>query len=210
MRNIIVILTLAGLIIVAAMTFLVKKGVSLRAASLIAPSEISERDENIGPALANRLFPDLQRTDIILVGLPANNPRLEIIMQHFVFEAGKLLGHSLQKASDKNNLTDCKRPCLVVVNPMEAQELEENSYIKNYVQPLNREYFTLNLIEFLGQEQMSAADQNICEHQKFLDFKCLHILSVHESKRKMKDPKKQYFFMKKYQDRSHFTFIQKA
>jgi hypothetical protein len=210
MKKIIVILTLASLIIVAAMVSLVKKGISLRINTLIKPSEISANDENVAPAIAKRLFPDLQSSDILIIGLPINNPRLAAITEKFIKETATLLKRPINTAANKTNLKDCTRLCVVITSPMESQELEKNIYIESAVAPLGRNYFTLNIAEFDTSVDMNGAEMENCEKEKFLDFKCLALISLRDSKRKMKDPTKKYFFMKKYQDRGHYLFLQSS
>lgn len=209
MKKIIVILTLASLIIVAAMVSLVKKGISLRANTLITPSEITTNDENVAPAIAKRLFPDLQSSDILIVGIPANNPRLNGITEKFFSEITLLLGHPINKAIDKTDLKNCAKLCVVLTPPTDSQELETNFYIESTVSPLKRHFFTLNISEFDPTETVDTAIMDNCEKEKFLDLKCLSLISIRDSKRKMKNPAKKYFFMKKYQDRGHYLFIQK-
>lgn len=206
MRKILFILTLACLIIVAAMGFLLKKGVSLRAATLITPSEISPGDNNVSHAVAYRLFPDLQRSDIMILGLPEGDSRMQVLAEQIALHAEQLLGQPLHRASNKMDLTNCPKLCWVTVLPNEAQELEKNAYIDNVIKPLNRSYFTLNLHGF---EMYDEALVRSCESEKFLDYKCLVTLSIAEASRKMKDSSKRYFFMKRYEDRGNYLFIQK-
>ncbi len=206
MKKIIFILSLAFLIITGAMAYLIKKGVSLRADTLIKPSEISANDTNVSHAVAYRLFPDFQSHDMIIVGVPENDSRLQVLAEQIAIESEKLLGQPIHRASDKNKLQDCGKLCWVKVAPEESQELEKNPYIESIIQPLGRSYFTLNLIEFADYDH---AVVDSCEQEKRLDLKCLVTLSVKEAQRKMKDSNKRYFFMKKYQDRGNYLLLQK-
>lgn len=206
MKKIIVILVLASLIIVGAMIHLLKDGVSLRAATLISPSVVSDGDINVAHGVAYRLFPDFQRYDMILVGVDEADSRLQALSEQIAIEAEKLLGQPLHRASDKMNLKDCAKLCWVKVKPEESQELEPNNYIANVIKPLGKEYFTLNLIQFAELDESALAG---CEQEKRLDMKCLITLSVREAKRKMKDPSKRYFFMKRYEDRGNYLMLQK-
>ncbi|MDG0815503.1 hypothetical protein [Bdellovibrio svalbardensis] len=206
MKKIIAMLSLASLIIMGAMIYLVKKGVSLRADTLIKPSEISTNDTNVSHAVAYRLFPDFQSHDMIIVGVPEEDSRLQVLAEQIAIEAEKLLGQPIHRAADKMHLQDCGKLCWVKVKPEEAQELEKNSYIPSVIQPLGRTYFTLNLLEFSGYD---AEALSACEQEKRLDLKCLVTLSVKQAERKMKDPNKRYFFMKKYEDRGNYLLLQK-
>lgn len=206
MKKIIFILSLASLIMVGAMIYLVKEGVSLRAATLIKPSEVSANDTNVSHAVAYRLFPDFQSHDLIVVGVPEEESRLQVLAEQIAIEAEKLLGQPIHRASDKLNLQACAKLCWVKVKPEEAQELEKNSYIESVIQPLGRSYFTLNLIEFTDYDHSAVT---ACEKEKRLDLKCLVALSVKEAQRKMKDQNKRYFFMKKYEDRGNYLLLQK-
>lgn len=206
MKQIAAILTLASAIIVGAMVYLVKQGVSLRAESLISPSEITANDANISHGVAYRLFPELQRNDIILVGVPADNPRLQAVADQIAAQAEHLLGQPVHRATDKNSLKDCGKLCWVQVTPDEAQELAANPYIDSVIKPLTMNYFTLNLTEFSDYDHEAV---KACENEKRLDFKCLVTLSVLEAQRKMKDSSRRYFFMKRYEDRGNYLMVQK-
>lgn len=206
MKKIIAILVLASLIIIAAMIHLLKDGVSLRAATLISPSVVSDGDINVAHGVAYRLFPDFQRYDMVLVGIDEADSRLQALSEQIAIEVEKLLGQPLHRAQDKMNLQDCPKLCWVKVKPEESQELEPNNYIPTVIQPLGRQYFTLNLIQFADLDEAALAG---CEKEKRLDMKCLITLSVREAKRKMKDPNKRYFFMKRYEDRGNYLMLQK-
>jgi hypothetical protein len=49
---------------------------------------------------------------------------------------------------------------------------------------------------------------DLCENQKRLTIDCLIPLSVRDVKKKIKDPTQLYFFLRKYNDRDYFLFVQ--
>lgn len=206
MKKIIIILSLASLIMIGTMISLIKKGVSLRADTLISPSEINTNDTNVSHAVAYRLFPEFQSHDIIIVGVPEADSRLQVLAEQIAIEAEKLLGQPIHRAADKMNLQNCGKLCWIKVTQEEAQELEKNSYITSVIQPLGRTYFTLNLSEFADYDHAAVT---ACEQERRLDLKCLTVLSIKEAERKMKDASKRYFFMKRYEDRGNYLFLQK-
>lgn len=208
MKVITTILVVAFLIITGAMIFLIKKGVSLRPSTLITPSEISANLQNVSHGVAYRLFPDFQSYDLFVVGVPADNAELQQIARDIKVQAEALLKQPIHEAASKTDLQNCLKPCWVTATPEEAQELTAgNPYIEQTVLPLNRNYLTLTLTDFTDYDH-SIIPQ--CEDEKRLDFPCLKALSIQEAQRKMKDPKKRYFFLRQYRDHEYFLFIQKG
>ncbi|HEX7672826.1 MAG TPA: hypothetical protein VF412_01575 [Bdellovibrio sp.] len=208
MKVITTILVVAFLIITGAMISLIKRGVSLRPSTLITPSEVSANLQNISHGVAYRLFPDFQSYDLFVVGVPADNAELQQIAKDIKAQAEALLKQPIHEAAGKADLQNCAKPCWVTVTPDEAQELTPgNPYIEQTVLPLNRNYLTLTLTEFTDYDHGIISQ---CENEKRLDFPCLKALSIQEAQRKMKDPKKRYFFLRQYRDHEHFLFIQKG
>lgn len=206
MKTISIVIAVAFVIISACMIMLTKKGVSLRTARLISPSEIHEFPESVAKAVVHPLFPEFKSSDIILVATD-NSPHLQALLDQIRWSAEAKLGFTYNISKDPMSVASCPRPCWVQVQPQQAQQLVANEYVDQVVRPLNRAFFTLNTIEFDGYDSSKLEH---CEAEKRLDLECLVTLSVKAAQKKMKDPSKRYFFMQKYNHSDYFLFVQKG
>ncbi|MFS4459233.1 hypothetical protein [Bdellovibrio sp. HCB2-146] len=199
----------AFVIITVCMLYLVRKGISLRTAPLIKPTEISTDRHNIAEHLVLRLFPELQSNDIILWGILPENAESQALVQMAASDYERMFKTPVHFISNAESATlqdfqNCKKPCWILLAKDKANELTPNEFIDKNIQPLNRPYITLTLVNFTGAEEVTDA----CENQHRLHLDCLVPLSVRDAKKKMKDPNKLYFFLRKYNDRDYFLFTQ--
>lgn len=204
-KKLIVLLSICGVLISACMVFLVVRGVSLRTAPLIRPSVISGDDHVIARAVASRLFAEWQSNDLILVGTPLPSEwseRIATLMKDEIRVVSKKALSEPPPGSAPNLCTDL---CWLTVPSEQALDLAPGEFIKTAVQTDGRPFITLHFIEFSGYEH-DIVDE--CEREQRLDFRCLRTLAIKESRRKMKDPTKRYFFMRKYNHRDYFLFLQ--
>jgi hypothetical protein len=86
-----------------------------------------------------------------------------------------------------------------------ANTLTPNAWIDEKIVPTQKNYLTLTVMPFNGDEMVS----DFCDQQKRQTLECITPVSVREIHRKMKDPKQLYFFLRKYNERDFFLFVQK-
>jgi len=209
MKKITIILTLSFILISACMIYLIVSGVSLRSASLISPSVMSPDRHSIAKGLVIRLFPDLQNARYILWGTLPETEESQKVLAFFIEEyeqAFKAPMHILRNAetASPEELQACEKPCLLMLSATSAHELSTNEFIEKKIRPLKQEYFNITWVPFYNNETVPE----VCEKQKRLTMDCLIPLSIRDIKKKIKDPNQLYFFLRKYNDRDYFLFVQ--
>lgn len=211
MKKIQILFGLSFAIISACMVYLVWSGVSLRSSSLIRPSIMSADRHNVAKGLVTRLFPELQTAHYILWGVLPETEESQKVLSFFAeeYEATfKLPIHILRNAESatEEELKNCQKPCLLFMPQEKAHELDQNEFIEKRIKPLKKDYFNITWVPFLNNETVPG----VCENKKRLTLECLIPLSIRDVKKKIKDPQKLYFFLRKYNDRDYFLFIQQA
>ncbi len=201
----------ALVIVTACMFYLVWTGVSLRSAPLIRPTEISSDRRNIADHLTLRLFPELQSNHYLLWGVLPETEDSKKVVQWAAEDYQKTFKtpvHIIPNGEDASieEIRACAKPCWILMPLTKAHELEPNPFISEKILPLKESYISISWIHFLGAETISDE----CETQQRLHLGCLIPLSIREVRKKMKDPSKLYFFLRKYQDRDFFLFVQEA
>jgi hypothetical protein len=209
MKKITVILTLSFILISACMVYLIVSGISLRSASLISPSVMSPDRHSIAKGLVIRLFPDLQNARYVLWGTLPETEESQKVLGFFIEEYAQAFQapmHILRNAetATSEELQACEKPCLLMLPTANANELSTNEFIEKKIRPLTRDYFNITWVPFYNIELVP----DICEQQKRLSMDCLIPLSVRDVKKKIKDPNQLYFFLRKYNDRDYFLFVQ--
>lgn len=206
-------LVIFGIFCVVASAILVKlthDGVSIRSAPIISPSPQGAELKNVAPSVMNRLFPDFQMSSYVVIGLPADLKAGPQIVSDLKLDYEKQFNRVVNLLSDDGELTrekisQCQMPCWILTSETKANELtEENKIPKTLDQMGGPKHFHLTLIPFQDVPEPSQD----CIAEKRLSLKCLIPLSIHEVRKKFKDPSIAYFFMRKYQDRDYFLFIQ--
>lgn len=210
MKKIFAILGLVFAIITFCMIYLVRKGVSLRSEPLIRPTVISTDQRNIASHTVLRIFPDLQNNDYILWGVLPESPDTQLLMTHFLEEYFKKLQippHVIQDGTvaTAEEIKNCAKPCWIKMPHDKANTLTANPLIEEKILPTQKNYLTLTVMPFTGDETVSE----FCDQQKRQTLECITPVSVREIHRKMKDPKQLYFFLRKYNERDFFLFVQK-
>jgi hypothetical protein len=196
-------LVTAGLLIAGCMVFLVFQGVSLRTATLIRPSVVPD-DAALARAVAMRLFAEWKDHELVLVAEPGGDwsRRVATELQRAVTEVSR---KALSVANTATDPSSCPDLCWLEAPSAEVLDLAPGMLLTQRVRPTGRPYLTLHLIEFEDFERDIVAD---CEREKRLDFRCLKTLAIRESRRRMKDPDARYFFLRKYNHRDYFLFLQ--
>lgn len=205
--------TLFGLFCVMASVIMIKltrDGVSIRSAPIISPSPQGAEYKNVAVSVVNRLFPDFQTAKYVLIGFPADLKAANQIVNDLKLDYEKNFRQIVTMLSDDGKLsaeqlTNCQRPCWILTSETRANELApENDIPPKLTQITQNKHFHVTLIPFQNIPENSEA----CIAEKRLSLACLIPLSIHEVRKKFKDPNEMYFFMRKYQDRDYFLFIQ--
>lgn len=202
-KKIFALLILAGFIITACMLYLVFSGVSLRPATLIRPSPHQDPSAT-ARATAQRLFAEFRSHQLVLASAEGPNGLGAEILDLVQAFAPEISGHPVVERSMSEGLDGCEF-CWIRTPPTEALDLAPGRYLTSTIIPSGLPYMTLNVLEFSDPHAPVPPD---CETLQRLDLRCLKALAIRESVRKMKDPKQRYFFLRKYNHRDFFLFVQ--
>lgn len=211
----------AMVLIAAVMMFLVMKGVGLRAAPLIRPSLMDADLQIVASSTVSRLYPELQKTPLIVLGVLPLNERRQLLLKQlteafkktFQKEPGQLDLSTAPAGGESitDQLAACPRPCWILGPLMEANELAGTTSsnqglmeVRAALQNSGEVYFNLSAIDF-DRVVETPVD---CLDEKRLSYRCLAPLVVHDSLRKMKDAVAKYFFLRKYNERDYFLFLE--
>ena len=200
------------LVISACMIYFVSHGVSMRAEPMIDPSVINADHQNIADGLITRLFPELQNDAYILWGAPTDSAEfmttLTLTKNKYEQRFGKtvtlLLGAENKTVEEIKN---CALPCWIVVDTKNANQLLPNDFIDKKMTPLNKGFFTLTWLPFTKTEPVPKD----CEDQKRIEsLECVRTLTVRDSLRRMKKQDQRYFFLRRYNEKDYFLFVQQS
>lgn len=187
-----------------------RDGVSIRSAPIISPSPQGEARKNIAVAVITRLFPDFQNSSYVVIGSPSDLSMAPQIINDLK------VGYEAQFKKPVTLLTDdgqlnlekiaqCAIPCWILTSETQANELSEQNPLPQILNKLESvQHFNLTLIPFSNVPETTEE----CVAEKRLSLHCIIPLSIHQVRKKFKDPAIEYFFMRKYQDRDYFLFIQ--
>lgn len=209
MKRLTVLLILGFALIAACMIYLVKNGISLRSAPLISPSVMDDDMTNVGDALVSRLFPDLQTDHDMVLGLLPETDESRALLQKAAAAHERIFGRKPNLIADGERATDeelrtCEKSCWILVDRARANEMTPNDFIERRLKPLGRTYFTVTWVPFRPGAEVTTE----CLQEKRLTLDCIVPLSIHEARKKMRDPSKRYFFLRKYNESDHFLFTQ--
>lgn len=207
--------TIFGIFCVVASVIMIKlarDGTSIRSAPIISPSPQGVELKNVAASVVNRLFPDFQTSTHVLIGYPADLKAGPQIVNDLKMHFEKQFKQSVTMILDDGKLTterlsQCPIPCWILTSETNANELSEDVKIPKLLDQAEiAKHFHLTLIPYQGVPEPSEN----CIAEQRLSLTCLIPLSIHEVRKKFKDPKIDYFFMRKYQDRDYFLFLQTA
>lgn len=194
------------------MVNLTRGGVSIRSAPIIGPSPQGAEYKNVAVGVVTRLFPDFQQAGYVVIGRASDLKMGPQIINDLKLAFEAQFKQNVRLIADDTNLTletlaNCEKPCWILTSENQANELSENNRLPKMLDSLKSvNHFHLTLIPFSKVPNPSEA----CIAEKRLSLSCLIELSIHEVSKKFKDPMVSYFFMRKYQDRDYFLFIQTA
>ena len=197
MKKVIFAFAVAFLIIATCMIYLVRHGVSLRTEPIIKPSPIDAEYKNISYAIVHRLFRELNENDILVWGLDASKKEhLDILTatQAEYEQKSQKKVTLLQANSDQL----CPKPCWLLSEVNQAGEQAR------MLTAAGRTSAALMMLPFTLQAEVSPK----CETEKRLEFDCIMPVSVREVRRKIKDHTKRLFFMRRYEEKDHYLFLQ--
>lgn len=204
-------LLIFGLVIISAcMIYFVSKGVSMRAEPMINPSVISQDHQNISEGLISRLFPELQNDSYIVWGGPDDDAQFmtTLVLSKKKYEQRfsktvTLIMKADEKSADE--IKACPEPCWLVVGTDRAHQLTANDFIEKKLTPLNKIFFTITWLPFRAGE---AVPQDCEQQQRIQRLDCIRTLTVRDSQRRMKKKDQLYFFMRRYNEKDYFLFVQ--
>jgi len=206
MKKLALLFGLMFVVISVCMVYLIRQGVVLRTAPIAKPTVLSADLDRVGRAIAKRLFPDFQAAQYVLWSMPEGDQEAQALLSAIkkyrdLITPGGLLPFSDQLGEEQ--VAGCPQPCWILMPPGRAHELSSNSFIQDFLLSKNRRHLSISVLHFDRNVEVSAE----CDHEKRLSEKCLVPTSVAEVKRKLKSEER-HFFMRKYQDRDFFIFIE--
>jgi hypothetical protein len=209
MKKVYWILGLALVIVSACMVYLLINGVVLRSAPLIKPSVLQGDFKNVARDVILRLYPDLLNSHYVLLGLDPRTTESEVFLNQLKIEAEKVFQFKVNRleaadAFTREQIAGCSKPCWLLLPRDQANELRENSFISEKIVSLGRPYISISWIDFHRGEVVSEA----CDQEKRLDLQCLGPIGLREVARKLKETSKRYYFLRKYNERDHFLFVE--
>lgn len=193
------------LVIGGVMASLIQRGISLRVATLIKPSEFHSSAQ-VAQALAARLFPELQSKKWLVYSFRENTSTTEPshardLLTDLLKEVAKTPAGEYQVKVLQEN---CEKHCVFLSNTSETEKQTEDFFSKS-LQEEGAPVFRLQVSEFSAQETFPKQ----CESMQRLNEECIRAISIRDSLRKMTDPTKRYFFVKKYNHNFYYLFIEK-
>lgn len=212
MKKLIALLGVCFVVISAVLIYLVLNGISLRSAPIIRPSVMTPDQRNVAEAVVQRLFPDFQNASFTVMGLRPEVTESQRMLTMLKEEYEKVFHRPVSilpdaEAADSEDFKKCAAPCWILTTQDKSNELSPHPMVEKFLRDdPSREYFNLTLIPFTPEATVTDA----CIQEKRLTLDCLIPLSIHEAKRKMKDPKALYFFVRKYNDKDYFLFTQQG
>lgn len=210
MKKIIIFFVVFCVVASVIMVKLTRGGVSIRSAPIIGASPQGTEYKNIAPAVLNRLFPDFQMANYVVIGSAANLKMGPQIINDLKIRYEEQFKKTVTLIFDDQKMTEesilnCVQPCWILTSETQAHELSvENKIPQILKKHENIKHFHMTLIPFSKVVEPTQE----CIAEKRLDLECLIQLSIHEVSKKFKDRTVSYFFMRKYQDRDYFLFIQ--
>ncbi len=192
------------LVIAAVMGSLVTRGISLRVATLIKPSEFYS-SKQVAAALAARLFPELQSKKWLIYSIKEDSAAnksvtaREILVELLKETQKSPVGEYQVRVAEE----ECEKHCVFLDETLQTEKLH-NEFFAKRLEEEKSDVFRLSVSEFSPSEPFPQE----CESMQRLNEKCIRAISIRDSLRKMKYPSKKYFFLKKYNHNQYYLFFQ--
>lgn len=208
MKKMSILLGLGFIIVTLCMLYLVRSGVSLRAQMLIKPTEMSDDLHAITQSVVLRLYPDFQKSDYVLWGLPLDSTEAKNSFDSIRNEYQKQSKKTVQVINDFDQATalqiaECQTPCWILGHSEKTNQLTENKMIDLKLKSTQKSFMTLSWLSF--QKVESVPDH--CLSEKRLDLACLKFLSLKQVEKKMTRNNRN-FFLNEYNEKDLFLFVQ--
>ena len=209
MKKMVAIFVLVFVVISACMLYLLRSGVGLRSAPLIKPTVIGSDTRIIANHTVKRLFPEMQQAHYIVWGVQPETDDSQLLMTYFLDEYQKTFHNPARilknaESLSSQEISQCEKPCWLLISKNLANELTPNKFIEEKIAPLKKEFINITFLNFSRDEKVSEK----CDQEQRLTLDCVVPVSVREVTKRLKDPSQRYFFLRKYNDRDFFLFIQ--
>ncbi len=209
MKTIISIVMIFFVLIAIVLIHLTRDGVSLRTAPIIGASHQDSDYKNVARSVINRLFPDFQTATHVVIGYLPNSGESVQVIELMKADYKKTFNKDISMLADNGQLTaenlkQCPVPCWITTEQKNANELAGAPLSQFLDQQPGVQHFHITIMPFREITEPSTE----CLSEKRLTFDCLVPISIYEARKKMKKPELMYFFMRKYQERDYFLFIQ--
>jgi hypothetical protein len=186
------------LIISLAMVAIVKRGVTLKLQPLIKPTQMEINLEPMARHLFLRLFPDFQQAEYVIWNFESETKDTKL----FYSQISSRFESEMKKINffDPNSslLEDCLAPCW-----MTSTSLSQLTELKQKFAGTDKKWIVIHWKSYHAVEDVSE----VCLNQKVLSEDCIRPVAVNDVKKRLKDPKARYFFLKKYLDRDFYLFV---
>ncbi len=180
------------------MVHLFNAGISLRPATLIKPSEIISTKQ-IAQAVVVRLFPEMQsKTWLIYNPKPVSDFSKELLFE--ILREVQKTPAGEYSVSERG--ASCEKHCVFIDDNNNTHFVYQERFAGG-MEKEGEPIFRIQVIGFTGTEEFPPE----CETMQRLDERCIHAVSIRSALRKMKDPSKKYFFLKKYNHNQYYLFV---
>ncbi len=166
----------------------------------------------ISQAVFYRMFPEFQTRDVFVVGVDQPSPRIQEFIDKLKAHAETYHKNKIEIFDDetllsaKDKVANCSKTCWVKTETQSTSDIAPMPSVMQLAGLDDKNRFTLSVFEF---DSFDESVIPMCEKQKHLTLDCLKHLGIKEAQRKMRDKSKKYFFLKQYNERDFFLFLQK-
>jgi len=181
------------------MISIIKKGVTLRLQPLIKPTVLEKNLEPMARHLFLRMFPDFQQVDYVILNFEVKSSETELFFSQITNEFEKKLNQKINTLSQSFvSINDCPAPCWAISN--------SESELGEWKKQLTEKSKKWIVIHWKSYEKVESVPE-VCLNQRILSQECLRPVAVNDVKKRLKDPKARYFFLKKYLDTDFYLFV---
>jgi hypothetical protein len=176
---------------------------------------IHPEQQNVARSLVARLHPELKSAKVIYWGVSEDNQVWNSLRTQIEEHVESMLGQKpaildLRKLQDPlesqaQAIRACPKPCWVILSDNEAHFLSEDSRAALLDKLVQEQAITLNLLRLDRNLEIPES----CLDEKRVSRACIAAVVTKDSARKFKEENKRYFFLRRYNDRDHFLFVER-